>query len=165
MLDRGETLPPGGTADNYIHYNLEPEGVVSPKLSRILPKKVLFLLPRVDKKIRTYCNPESDDYQKFNKPGVHCIQTKDRSHISAAQLTPLFDHPPYCPDLAPSDFHLFLKLKELLGGKRFGSNEELENAANTWLNELAAEEYNMGNLKLVNRYDKCLNVGGDYVEK
>ncbi|GBN02244.1 hypothetical protein AVEN_116429-1 [Araneus ventricosus] len=72
-----------------------------------------------------------------------------------------FDHPPYSPDLAPSDFHLFLKLKEFLGGKRFGSGEELENAVATWLNELVAEEHDMGILKL----DKCLNVGGDYVEK
>ena len=36
---------------------------------------------------------------------------------------------------------------------------------NTWLNELAAEEYNKGILKLVNRYDKCLNKLGDHVEK
>ncbi|GBM48760.1 hypothetical protein AVEN_24948-1 [Araneus ventricosus] len=43
-------------------------------------------------------------------------------------------------NLAPSDFHLFLKLKEFLGGKRFGSDEELENAVTTWLNELEAEE-------------------------
>ncbi|GBM18427.1 hypothetical protein AVEN_72760-1 [Araneus ventricosus] len=64
---------------------------------------------------------------EFIKLVVHCIHTKDRSLISAAQLTPLFDHPPYSPDLAPSDFHLFLKLKEFLGGKPFGSDEELEN--------------------------------------
>jgi len=38
-----------------------------------------------------------------------------------------FYHPPYSPDLAPSDFHLSPKLKEFLGGKRFGSDEELEN--------------------------------------
>ncbi|KAJ4434073.1 hypothetical protein ANN_16392 [Periplaneta americana] len=56
-------------------------------------------------------------------------------------------------------------LKDVLGGTRFGSDEELKKTVNTWLNELAAEEYNTGILKLVNRYDKCLNVGGDYVEK
>ncbi|GBN01767.1 hypothetical protein AVEN_224476-1 [Araneus ventricosus] len=103
--------------------------------------------------------------RQFIKPGVHCIQTKDRSRIFAAQLTSFFDHPLYSPDLAPSDYHLFLKLKEFLGGKRFGSDEELENAVTTWLNELAAEEYDMGIRKLVYRYEKCLNVGGDCVEK
>ncbi|GBO16476.1 hypothetical protein AVEN_166828-1 [Araneus ventricosus] len=84
---------------------------------------------------------------KFVKPGGHCIQIKYRSRIS------------YSPDLAPSDFHLFLKREEFLGGKRFGSDEELENAVTTWLNELAAEEYDMGILKLVDRNDKRLNVG------
>ncbi|GBN36647.1 Dehydrogenase/reductase SDR family member 11 [Araneus ventricosus] len=63
-----------------------------------------------------------------------------------------------------SYFRNMLDLKEFLGGKRFVSDEELENAVTTWLVELAAEEYDMGNLKLVDRYDKCLNVGGDYVE-
>ncbi|GBL88131.1 hypothetical protein AVEN_71302-1 [Araneus ventricosus] len=69
------------------------------------------------------------------------------------------------PDLDPSDFHLFLKLKELLGGKRFGSDEELENAVTTWFSELETEEYNLEIVNLVERYDRCLNVGGDYVQK
>ncbi|GBL79026.1 hypothetical protein AVEN_48980-1 [Araneus ventricosus] len=103
--------------------------------------------------------------RRFIKTGVHCIQTKDSSRISAEQLTPLFYHPPYIPDLAPSDFYLLLKLKGFLSGKFFGSDEELENAVINCLNELAAEEYDMGILKLVDRYDKCLNIEGDYVEK
>jgi transposase len=37
----------------------------------------------------------------------------------------LFDHPPYCPDLAPSDYHLFTYLKNWLGSQHFNSNEEL----------------------------------------
>ena len=34
------------------------------------------------------------------------------------------DHPPYSPDLALSDFHLYRYLKELLGGKRFATDDE-----------------------------------------
>jgi len=34
-------------------------------------------------------------------------------------------HPPYSPDLAPSDYHLFGPLKEHLDGKRFRNNEEV----------------------------------------
>jgi hypothetical protein len=33
------------------------------------------------------------------------------------------------------------------------------------LNGQAAEVYDEGIQKLVTRYDKCLNIGGDYVEK
>ncbi|GBL79037.1 hypothetical protein AVEN_48988-1 [Araneus ventricosus] len=103
--------------------------------------------------------------------GIVLLHGNARPHTAAATQELLdkfgweiFDHPPYSPVFAPSDFHLFLKLKEFLGGKCFGSDEELENAVTTWLNELAAEEYDMKILKLVDRYDKCLNVGGDYVE-
>jgi len=34
------------------------------------------------------------------------------------------EHPPYSPDLAPSDFYLFPKLKLFLAGQRFSSNQE-----------------------------------------
>ncbi|XP_035231708.1 histone-lysine N-methyltransferase SETMAR-like [Stegodyphus dumicola] len=38
----------------------------------------------------------------------------------------IFEHPPYSPDKAPSDFHLFLELKQWLGGKRFQNDVELK---------------------------------------
>jgi hypothetical protein len=56
--------------------------------------------------------------------------------------------------LAPSDFHLFPKFKEFLGGRRFKSDEEVKDA----VNGLAAEVYDEGTQKLVTSYDKCLNV-------
>jgi hypothetical protein len=65
--------------------------------------------------------------------------------------------------LAPSDFHLFSKLKKFLGGRRFKSDEEVKDAVKERLNGLAAEVYDEGIQKLVTRYDKCMNVGGDYV--
>ena len=37
----------------------------------------------------------------------------------------LFPHPPYSPDLAPSDYWLFADLERMLQGKRFGCNEEV----------------------------------------
>jgi hypothetical protein len=59
---------------------------------------------------------------------------------------------------------LFPKLKEFLGGRRFKSDEEVKYAVKEWLNGLVAEVYDEGIQKLVTRYDKCLNVGGDYVK-
>jgi hypothetical protein len=41
----------------------------------------------------------------------------------------------------------------------------VNDAVKEWLNGLAAEVYGEGIQKLVTCYDKCLNVGGDYVEK
>jgi hypothetical protein len=35
----------------------------------------------------------------------------------------LFDHPPYSPDLAPSDYHLFTYPKNWLRSQHFNNNE------------------------------------------
>ena len=40
----------------------------------------------------------------------------------------IFEHPPYNPDLAPSDFLLFSKMKDHLAGKRFANDEDLKDA-------------------------------------
>jgi len=77
----------------------------------------------------------------------------------------IFDHPPCSPDLAPSDYHLFTKMKVWLATQRFHTNEELMDGVNNWLHNLAAPFFDEGLQKLVSRYNKCLNVDGNYVEK
>ena len=42
-------------------------------------------------------------------------------------------HPPYSPDLAPSDFHVFGPLKEVMGSKSFRSDEEVQQAVHECL--------------------------------
>ena len=42
-------------------------------------------------------------------------------------------YPLYSPDLAPSDFFLFPKLKSNLRGRNFGSDEGVINAINEYL--------------------------------
>jgi hypothetical protein len=73
--------------------------------------------------------------------------------------------PHYCPDLAPSDFNLSLHLKKFLAGQRFNNDEDVKRAVQKWLSSQAATFYDEGIDKLVSRYDKCLNNGGNYVEK
>jgi [histone H3]-lysine36 N-dimethyltransferase SETMAR len=77
----------------------------------------------------------------------------------------VFSHPPYSPDLAPSDYFLFMHMKKWLGSQRFEDDEELKDAVNGWLKAQAGDFFSEGISKLVSRYDKCLNVQGNYVEK
>ena len=51
-----------------------------------------------------------------------------------------------------------------LAGKRF-TDDDLQHAVVDWLNSQAAVWYEERISKLVSRYDKCLSVQGDYVEK
>jgi hypothetical protein len=41
-----------------------------------------------------------------------------REFLASKQITVL-EHPIYSPDLAPSDYFLFLKIKEVLKGRAF----------------------------------------------
>jgi len=43
------------------------------------------------------------------------------------------DHPPYSPDLAPLDYHLFSGLKKEMKGRHLSSDAEVSAAAETWL--------------------------------
>ncbi|KAL4142109.1 hypothetical protein QTP88_004630 [Uroleucon formosanum] len=76
-----------------------------------------------------------------------------------------FNHPPYSPDLAPSDFHFFLHMKSFMGGQNFNEDDEVKKAISAWLQSQASSFYDEGIQKLVSRYDKCLKNGGNYVEK
>jgi [histone H3]-lysine36 N-dimethyltransferase SETMAR len=77
----------------------------------------------------------------------------------------MVSHPPYSPDLAPSDFHLFPELKKNLGGTQFQTDEEVQNAVVSFLHGQAAEFYDSGLKKWVPRMQKCIERNGDYVEK
>ncbi|XP_025159886.1 histone-lysine N-methyltransferase SETMAR-like [Harpegnathos saltator] len=74
-------------------------------------------------------------------------------------------HPPYSPDLAPSDYHLFNKLKEFLDGQRFSNDEEVMQTVTKWLQEVKRTVYDEGIQKLMPRLQKCIDLNGDYMGK
>jgi hypothetical protein len=91
-----------------------------------------------------------------------------RSHTAEATVNHIatfgwehMDHAPYNPYLAPSNFHFIPILKRTLKGCRFTTNEDVEVAVQTQDTDFYQQEF----FKLVKRWDKCINVGGDYVEK
>jgi len=73
------------------------------------------------------------------------------------------DHPPYSPDLAPSDCHLFPGLKKQLKGRQFSCDAEIIAAAETWLDGQPSE-FLSGLQKLEQRTKKCIELRGECVE-
>jgi hypothetical protein len=83
--------------------------------------------------------------------GVLMLHGNTRPHTAAATQDLIgtfgwkqFDHPPYSPDLEPSDFHVFLNLKTFLCGLRFHDDNEVKEAVNTWFVSQAASFYVAG---------------------
>jgi histone-lysine N-methyltransferase SETMAR len=77
----------------------------------------------------------------------------------------VFPHPPYSPELAPSDRHLFGELKDSLRGSKFEDDESLVAAAKNYLRDAGPEFYKAGIQALVKRWGKAVEIGGDNVEK
>ena len=69
-------------------------------------------------------------------------------------------HRPYSPDLAPCDFWLFPKLNEKLRGCRYETVEEMKEDVTKVIDTLTQEDFQ----KLLERYNKCIAAGGDYLE-
>ena len=74
--------------------------------------------------------------------GVLLLHDNAPVHMSVRSQAPIrqcgfqqLNHPPYSPDLAPSDYFLFRVMKKFLRGKRFSSDEEVKEAVTTWFEE------------------------------
>ena len=74
-------------------------------------------------------------------------------------------HPPYSPDPAPSDFYLFPKMKSELKRRHFGDDDDVKEAVDEYLECQDKAFYENGIRMLKARYQKCIEVKGDYVEK
>lgn len=77
----------------------------------------------------------------------------------------LLPHTPYSPDLPPSDFYLFPKLKTFLGGQKFAINDEVIAAVEEYFAGHERNHFMEGIIALERRWIKCVEVHGDYVEK
>lgn len=77
----------------------------------------------------------------------------------------LMQHPPYSPDLAPSDFYLFSCLKNHLRGTKFEDDDEVMCAVEAFFQSKDQSFFLKGIEGLSNRYLKCISSEGDYFEK
>ena len=94
---------------------------------------------------------------------VHtCVKAMAKINELHYELLP---HPPYSPDLAPSDFHLFPKLKNFLGGRKFETNDAVIAAVEEYFAGLEETHFMEGITALERRWTKCVELKGDYVEK
>jgi histone-lysine N-methyltransferase SETMAR len=78
----------------------------------------------------------------------------------------LLEHPPFSPDLTPSDFHLFSNLKLFLAaGQHFSLNQEAIAAVERYFADLTKNHCRDGIMALEHRWIKCVGLKGDYVVK
>jgi histone-lysine N-methyltransferase SETMAR len=79
----------------------------------------------------------------------------------------LLSLPSYSPDLPPPppDYHLFGPVKDHLRGLHYETNEAVQEAMRSWLREARTDFYRRGIFKILQRWQKCIDRDGDFVEK
>ena len=73
-------------------------------------------------------------------------------------------HPPYSPDLAPSDYHLFRSMTHGLAEQHFRSYEETKKWVDSWIASKPTSFFRDGIRKLPERWEKVVASDGQYFE-
>lgn len=76
----------------------------------------------------------------------------------------ILQHPPYSPDISPSDFHLFRSLQHFLVGKRFEDIDAIKIALTEFFDSKKPSFYEEGFQKLVQRWSDVVNNDGEYID-
>lgn len=103
---------------------------------------------------------------------IRLLHDNAAPHRSKVALTAIKDcgfellsHPPYSPDLAPSDYFLFPDLKKHLRGQRFANDSDVMFAVNEYFASCSKSYFFNGLKCLKERVMKCVKLNGNYVEK
>ncbi|UYV61889.1 hypothetical protein LAZ67_1006967 [Cordylochernes scorpioides] len=73
-------------------------------------------------------------------------------------------HPPYSPDIAPSDYHMFRSMTHGLAEQHFTSYEEAKNWVDVWIASKDEEFFRHGIRMLFERWKKFVAKDGQYFE-
>jgi histone-lysine N-methyltransferase SETMAR len=73
-------------------------------------------------------------------------------------------HPPYSPDMSPSDFDLFPKLKKPFSGERLRNFEEVSNEVTRVIRRINNEGVLTGIKDFPKRWTAVIKHNGDYTE-
>ena len=104
------------------------------------------------------------------RKGIIFHQDNARPHTSLVTRKKLLQlgwevmpHPPYSPDLAPSDYHLYRSLQNHLNGKIFDSNEAFKNELIHFFASKNQTFYESGIMKLTERWQKVIEHNGQSI--
>lgn len=122
-----------------------------------------------------YCNQLDNLKRKLeiDRPGqgkVYFLHDNARPHVAKSTRKKLIDfgweilpHPPYSPDLAPTDYHLFRSLSNSLRGKIFEEESDIIKYLANFFDSQPKEFYTRGIYSLPTRWQEVVDRDGEYI--
>lgn len=126
-----------------------------------------------------YCNELEEMFNKLkiqhpalvNRKGLILLHDNARPHVSRMTLQKLYSlgieilpHPPYSPDLSPTDYHFFKHLDKFLQDKIFNNGGAAKLVFEEFVASRKSNFYMNGINKLLCRWEKCVNKNGFYFD-
>lgn len=106
---------------------------------------------------------------KLGSKGIKLHIDNARPHLVQNKFDELgisrLPHPPYSPDLAPSDFFLFGYLKNKLMGHHFDSEADLLSKSEKILKKISRFTLEKVFEEWIERLKLCIELEGDYLPK
>ncbi len=110
---------------------------------------------------------------KIKRPGLGKVRfLHDNARPHTAKLTrdklkelgwEVLPHPPYSPDLAPSDYYLFRHLHYFLKDKIYRNRDQLKQDLDVFFGSQSADFFKKGIEKLVKRWQQVVDSDGEYI--
>ena len=95
------------------------------------------------------------------RPHVAMVTTEKLDKLGWTVLP----HPAYSPDLAPTDYHLFLSLSNSLSNRNFTDETELKHYLQAFFDSKSPHFYSSGIHKLPLKWQEVIDNNGSYVNK
>jgi len=86
-----------------------------------------------------------------------------RKFLATRQITVL-EHPAYSRDLAPNDFFLFPKIKEILNGNHFDDIDDIRSTTTAALKAIPQNQFQNCFEGSTTRWHRCIASQGEYFE-
>ncbi|KOC59431.1 Histone-lysine N-methyltransferase SETMAR [Habropoda laboriosa] len=106
-----------------------------------------------------------------NRKGPILLHDNARPHVSQFTIRKIHElgyetlkHPPYSPDLSPTDYHFFKHFNNFLREKIFRNKEDAVNTFVKFINSRTPDFYCNGIETLVKRWKKCIEPNGNYFD-
>jgi len=89
-------------------------------------------------------------------------KNKSKEEFLATKQIAVLEHPAYSPNLAPNDFFLFPKIKEILKGRHFNDIDDFRSNTMAVLKAISQNQFQNCFEGWTRRWHRCIASQGEY---